>query len=550
MDREFKVTFEPFGQSVFVLTGTTLLEAAARAGFVLETPCGGAGKCGKCRVRIVSGKCAVYACETEILNPEAIGQGYRLACQCKVENDLTVEIPNSSLFESEQKILAGDLGEDFKQPPYAGQGKETKNIYGVAVDVGTTTIVGTLVNLRTGEELGVKGLINPQTVFGDDVLSRIRKCREERNGLKDLHDSVLSAVNSIIVELTCEAGIEKGSVGSAVFAGNTAMQEILCGIDPASLGEMPFTPAFKDPLRLIASDFGLEIKPEAEVYIFPQVGGFVGGDTVAGIAAVRIDKSSEPVLFVDIGTNGEIVLFNDGRLTAASAAAGPAFEGARIVNGMRAANGAIEKVLIDDNVHVNVIGNCKPSGICGSGLIDVAAELLRTGILDSTGRILNSDELPDNIPEDLSRRIIEKNDQPAFVLVDGTDTADGGPICVYQKDIRELQLANGAIRAGINILLKKESLKADDVGAVLLAGAFGNYIRRNNAKRIGLLPDMESGRIRFVGNAAFLGAKFALLSSSEREYAEQLMKKTRHQDLSGNPEFQEEFSSAMLFPSQ
>jgi uncharacterized 2Fe-2S/4Fe-4S cluster protein (DUF4445 family) len=265
------------------------------------------------------------------------------------------------------------------------------------------------------------------------------------------------------------------------------------------------------------------------------------------MAATRMAESAEPVLLVDVGTNGELVLAHNGSLIATSVAAGPAFEGARIVNGMRATGGAVEKVVIDGDVRINVIGNSPPAGICGTGLIDAVAALLRLGILDTTGRILAGAELPDDLPDALRRRVRETDGQHDFVLAE-TETATGEPLCLYQRDIREVQLANGAIRAGTRILLGMEGLEPEDLGSVLLAGAFGNFIRRNNARRIGMLPQIPTERIRFVGNTASFGAKRALLSGAEKAYAGRIVREVRHVDLSTNPEFQMEFSAAMMFP--
>jgi uncharacterized 2Fe-2S/4Fe-4S cluster protein (DUF4445 family) len=286
--------------------------------------------------------------------------------------------------------------------------------------------------------------------------------------------------------------------------------------------------------------------------VFPQIGSFVGGDTVAGMVASRLDRWGTPVLFVDIGTNGEIVLAWNGRLEAASAAAGPAFEGARIGQGMRATTGAIEKILVQDgDLLANVIGNVPPVGLCGTALIDCAAELLRHGIIDETGRILPPEEAPPAAPEGLRQRLVnDRNGDPCFQIATPEETASREPICLTQRDVRELQLATGAIRAAINILLRRAGVTPADLGAVLLAGAFGNFIRRSNARRIGLLPALPRDRIRFIGNAASLGAKLVLLARGERDYAEALRRQCEHVDLSLDPEFQAEFGQAMLFPSR
>ncbi len=611
MKREIKVVFEPSGRSVYVLPGTVLLEAAAEAGFIIQTPCGGSGTCGKCHVRVTAGDCPAGEVDMAALGAQKVADGYRLACQARVgTSNVTIEIPDRSLLQSQQKILTSDGGgtldilprvrkqyveltppsqddptsdierlqaavgrfsvhvsalralpttirkADFKVTAVivddeliaVEPGNTTDLCYGIAFDIGTTTIVGSLVNLRTGEDMAVAAKMNPQTSFGDDVVSRIQRCRTEPDGLSRLQSAVLKAVREIIEKLIQKTSVAPDTIYEIVFAGNTTMQEILCGIDPSPLGELPFVAAFTRSVNMRAADLKLNINPEANVYVFPQIGGFVGGDTVAGIVATRLDQTTVPSLLVDIGTNGEIVLAHQGRLVATSVAAGPAFEGARITNGMRATSGAIEKVIVNGDLRINVIGNARPSGICGSGLIDAVAEMLRLGVLDSTGRIVAPDELPAATPDPIRRRVLPHGDEFCFALAMGAETANGQPLCLYQKDVRELQLANAAIRAGINILLTAGGLTQADLQSILLAGAFGNFIRRRNARRIGMLPPIPCNRIRFVGNAASFGAKRALLSTAEKDYAEQIGRATEHLDLSLDPGFQMEFGEAMIMP--
>lgn len=542
MSKEFKVVFQPSGRRVFVLPGTTILEAAAQAGFILEAPCGGAGKCGKCVVRVTSGECPCTGHESEHLDASRIEQGYRLACHCKVNANLDIEVPETSLYEAGRKASMQDEGVSVGAPVEA-QG------LGIAFDIGTTTIVGTLTDLATGRELAVSGVINPQTAYGDDVISRIKKCRDEKDGLATLQSAVMKTVNTTIAKLLRDGGAQKKDVGRIAFAGNTAMQQILCGIDPSGLGEIPFKPAFIEPPDLTVSQLGVALDEGCSVYVFPQIGGFVGGDTVSGILATRIDLENDPMLLVDVGTNGEIVLAKGGEMIAASVAAGPAFEGARIVNGMRAAQGAIEKVVFEDgDLEFNIIGNSKAVGLCGTGVIDAVATLLSLGVIDMTGRVQSPEELPSTVPDAVKRRLVRRDGYHDVLLVDAGEAASRKPLYLYQRDVRELQLANAAIRAGINILLDISGLKADDLGAILMAGAFGNFIRRNNAVRIGMLPALPHEKIRFVGNAASLGAKRVVRNESERATALMLARSTRHIDLSLNPDFQEQFSVAMMFP--
>ncbi|MDO9541338.1 MAG: ASKHA domain-containing protein, partial [Kiritimatiellia bacterium] len=521
--QEHKIIFEPTGRQVYVLPESILLEAAAQAGLILQTPCGGTGKCGKCKVRIISGVCKPSATCLAVLGRENIENGFRLACQAKIGGDLTIEIPTESLFESQQQILvqgAGgrlhlqpavskfyiDLGPPDQQTALSDveriraavkpavfnnisitvirtlpaalrenkfkgtivmadheligfePGDTREKRYGVALDLGTTTLVGILVNLNDGADIAVEAEINPQTSYGDDIISRIRFCREDGNGLGQLQRVIVGAMNNIIDKLILEGKIARSDIYEIVIAGNTTMQQIACGINPSALGEMPFVPVFTDALELHASELGLDINPNGRVYIFPQIGGFVGGDTVAGLVASRLIDLDETTLFVDIGTNGEIVLKHKNKIMAASVAAGPAFEGARISCGMRATGGAIEKVLINDDVIFNVIGNTRPAGLCGSAMIDLVAELLRVGAIDRTGRILPPSELPAGLSNALRKRFVEKDDQVGFILAQKSETVSGQPLIITQRDIRELQLATAAIRAGINILLRMERL--------------------------------------------------------------------------------------------
>lgn len=606
--REVKVTFQPSGQSVYVLPGTSLLEAAGRAGIILQTPCGGRGTCGKCRVRIPDSEPG--EADRAALTDELIKDGYRLACQTAIQRPAAVEVPAESMFETSQRILVTDAetrGElkpgirktHFRLPPPTSKdaradqrrlldaigdvelpwplarglprflrrhgwegtavcagsrlialepGDTSRAALGVAFDIGTTTVVATLFDLLTGRQLAVVSKMNAQVAYGDDVVSRIRRVREDGLALTQLQEILLETVNDIIAQLCGRADRSSNHIYEVVIAGNATMQQILCGYDPSALGEVPFVQTFDRAQTVKAERLGLKSNEGAEVYVLPQLGGFVGGDTVGGMVAARVDRWGKPVLMVDIGTNGEIVLAHDGKLLAASAAAGPAFEGARITHGMRATAGAIEKVIVGQDILLNVIGNVKPAGLCGTALIDATAGLLRAGVLENTGRILSGDELPSALSAKVAQRVVVDGEHADVVLANAETTATGERICLFQKDVRELQLATGAIRAAINILLRQAGLEADDLGVVLLAGAFGNFIRRNNARRIGLLPQVPCSRIRFIGNAASLGAKLTLLSSDERAYAEDLRVRTQHVDLSLDPEFQMEFGMAMLFP--
>jgi uncharacterized 2Fe-2S/4Fe-4S cluster protein (DUF4445 family) len=418
------------------------------------------------------------------------------------------------------------------------------------VDAGTTTLVAMLLDLRNGEELAVAARLNPQTRLGDDVLSRILHTQEKPDGLASLQSAVAGAINEMVGELVDQAKIDRRRIYEMIISGNTTMQQLLCGIDPRWLGEVPFVPAVSGRILAPASALGIEIHPHGRAYVMPVIGGFVGGDTVSGILATGLVDLPGPSLLVDIGTNGEIVLWAHGKLAAASTAAGPAFEGARIQHGMRASAGAIEKVLIDGCLRINVIGGVRPVGLCGSALIDAAAELLRHGVLGSDGRLSSADKLPADVLPDLRWRVVADNGKPVFVLASADESGTGKAVLLTQRDFRELQLASGAIRAGITTLLRREGLVPADLENVLVAGGFGNFIRRKNAQRIGLLPhEIPRHRIRYQGNTSLAGARLAAISKTARQTAEQLARRTEHVDLASDPHFRWAFAESMIFPA-
>jgi len=615
-EQQLRVRFQPHGRAVFVLPGTTVLEAAARAGLTIDTPCGGEGTCGKCRVRITSGAGEPAPAEKKVFSGNELADGWRLACQTSVSAETVIQVPESSLFGSGHKILtetleAGaaeiipavrkvylelptpsladdapdlirlsrQLGEfdaglemirrlgrllrdnDFKGTAVLADkrlinfepGDTTELCYGAAFDVGTTTVVGALLDLCTGEELATAARMNPQISFGDDVLSRIKHSSSSAEAAEQMRRLITQAVNEMLAEMSAQADIPAGHIYELTFAGNTTMEHLLCGLEVAQLGQVPFVPAYGRGLAVGAGEAGIAIHDRGAVYVFPVIGGFVGGDTVAGLLATELAGREGAAMMVDIGTNGEIVLARDGQLSATSTAAGPAFEGARISCGMRAAPGAIEKIVLDGDVRFSVIGDSEPAGLCGSALVDLAAELLRCGIVTPTGRLLRPDELPQRLSPQLRRRVsVDSDNQTEFLIAGGES---GGPkpqprVALTQRDVREMQLAAGAIRAGISILLRQAGLASGDLECIFLAGGFGSFIRRSNAQRIGLLPGgIDHSRIHYVGNTSLNGAKWALLSTEARSRAEQLARQTRHVELSQDPQFQNEFAEAMIFPS-
>ena len=614
MEIQYKVTFEPEGRTVSVLGGTTILEAAAGVGFVIDTPCGGTGTCGKCRVQVTQGIGNPTEADQSVFSDVDLRQGWRLACQNIVLRDMVVHIPSTSLFSGDHQIVrestAGgpkevmpairkvyvelspptlqdakpdllrledplgpfktdlvmlrELPKRLRAQEFKGtavlsdhrlidfeRGDTTGRCFGVAFDIGTTTMVGALLDLCSGRELAVASGINPQVSFGDDVLSRINHSSSCAHCLDELRRVVIGEASRMIKDLCDEADVNPQQIYEVSFAGNTTMQHLLCGVDPTQLGCVPFAPAYARGLLLPARELEIPINPHGMAYIFPVIGGFVGGDTVAGMLATRIDTRDGPVLMVDIGTNGEIVLAHDGEIQAVSTAAGPAFEGARISCGMRGVRGAIEKVLLKEDLRIGVIGDVAPVGICGSGLIDLVAELLRHRIVSLDGRLPPSEELPPDVPPALAQRVQSDQDgHPVFVLAESGGGKLQKALTLSQRDIRELQLACGAIRAGTSILLRNAGLKVSDLKSVLIAGGFGSFIRRKQAQRIGLIPpEIDPQRIHYVGNVSLAGARWALLSMEGRKYGENLARRARHVELSMDLDFQDEFVKAMIFPN-
>ncbi len=421
------------------------------------------------------------------------------------------------------------------------------DVLGVAFDVGTTTVVGYLMDLETGEQLAVASRLNPQTRYGDDVVSRIGYASEHDEGLETLRQAIVEAMNAIIVEATEKAEVSAGDVLAVTVDGNTTMHHLFLGLNPEALAVSPYVPVSTKAQQLWAHDVGLVTHPNAGVWVLPNIAGWVGGDTVGVILATGIHEADEIALAIDIGTNGEMALGSKDRLITCSTAAGPAFEGAHLSCGMRAADGAIDAVSIDHAVAYHSIGTGAPRGVCGSGLVDLVAQMLSAGVIDATGMMQDGDSLRSNGHHVLADRITQVGRQRAFVLVSEEDGAGGRPVLATQRDVRELQLAKGAIRAGIETLIKELGISEADVSRVYLAGAFGNYVRPESAVAIGLIPRFTNAEIVPVGNAAGSGAKMTLVSRPAREMASEILDQVEYLELSGRPDFQDLFAEAMLF---
>jgi uncharacterized 2Fe-2S/4Fe-4S cluster protein (DUF4445 family) len=421
--------------------------------------------------------------------------------------------------------------------------------YGVAFDIGTTTVVGMLWDLNKVRLVDVIALTNPQSAYGADVISRITYSMIDADHLKLLMDKIRECLNKIITEFTLRHPVDPQNIKKATVVGNTTMSHLFLGMDPSSLARAPFEPAFHGPVEKTAAELGLLMDPSASVHLLPNIAGHVGSDIVGVLLASEIKKLPGSRIVIDIGTNGEIVLAHDGRMMVCSTAAGPAFEGARIYQGMRAASGSIESVRIENgDVSVKVIDNAEPIGICGSGLIDAVAQMLDAGLINYKGSILTEEQAAaGGMSPDLAKRLRKGENGNEFVLV---WKEHGEDMIITQKDIREVQLAKGAVYAGIVVLMQCLGVEIPQLEQIMLAGAFGSYINKRSILRIGMVPDVTENRITHIGNAAGVGACMALLSEDERQQATLQSNEAEHVELALHPDFEREYINAMYFPQQ
>ncbi len=413
---------------------------------------------------------------------------------------------------------------------------------GLAVDLGTTKIAAYLVDLSTGKTLATRGLMNPQISYGEDVIARITLADKDEGSASLLRELVAQELNRVASELCAEIEAKADHIVDAVIVGNTAMHHLFLGLPVRQLARAPYVPAVASPLDIRARDLGLKFSPGCYIHVPAVVAGFVGADHVAMLLATEIERCTGVALAIDIGTNTEVCLCDGGALTSASCASGPAFEGAHIKHGMRAASGVIERLrLVDDRVEYQTIGGGPPVGLCGSGIVDTMAQLTLAGVLDRNGRMHKHP------------RVRDVGGVREFVLVDEPDLHSGdsgdlrrGAITFTQRDVRQLQLAKGAMRAGIELLIESSGRKAEDIDSVIIAGAFGSYIDVASAIEIGLLPRLPLERFRQVGNAAGMGAKQALISRARRAEARALASRIGYLELAGHPRFSSVFAQAML----
>jgi len=551
------VSFTPGDKTAFVADGSNLLEVARKAGAFVFSPCNGSGTCGKCRVKIAALQHYNYKEDLhEHLSQTDRAEGWVLACKSIVHGDLRVELSHNK--DHELKILSeGQLfnvevdtwitkifdASIEKTIVKAGgillsvePGDTTQELYGVAVDIGTTTLVVALIDLREGHEIAVASSLNPQALHAQDVLSRI-KLGSKPEGLQLLHDELISELNRLIEEVAINAHIYVNNIYEAVFSGNTTMLHLATGTNPELLGKYPYTSILTCGKQIQASDIRLSINSLGQIYLPPIMSAYVGADITSGILSTNLANMPGITLFVDIGTNGEMVLAVNGQLTATSTAAGPAFEGMNITCGMRASRGAIEFVSLSyGNVEIRTISKAEPVGLCGSGLLDIVGELAANGGIDRNGRF-----------------------QTTYGSLDGTwkshfDSLDGKPIfrianSVYlsQKDIRQVQLAKAAVRAGIELMLRTNNLTVGQVDRVLIAGSFGFHLRSESLINLGLLPGEFKDRVEFVGNTSMSGARAFLLNQHLRSKLKKIVQQVYVFELANDPAFEKTFIQALLF---
>jgi len=600
-----RVDFEPVGKRIEVPAGTTVLQAAQQAGLLLTSVCGGLGSCGQCRVEVKAGEVSPPTDDERVMltGPE-LAQGQRLACSTRVESDVKVHVPATSLVSKQRLQLESNLGAPTPDPliwthdlqvepptlddprsdlarliaaipPPAGEtitappavarqvtsaarahnwqltallrSAEIVGVVpagsspvGLAVDLGTTKIAAVLVDLASGDALAVSGALNPQISYGEDVISRLTYAHRNPDGGHVLAAAVRQALDELLGELTAQAGVDRAQVADACIVGNTAMTHLLLELPVHQLALSPYVAATNAAVDVRAHELGLNGAAGATVHVLPCIGGFVGADHVAMVLASRLDDTDHIALGIDIGTNTEIALARPDRdhLTSVSCASGPAFEGAHISDGMRAAAGAIEAVtLTETGVTLRTVDDAPAIGLCGSGIIDAVAELRRWELINERGRF-----------DRTHPRVRQGEHGPEFLLVPAGQSGGERDVAITQADVNQIQLAKGAVRVGLEVLLDATSTAPEEVKEVVIAGAFGSFLKVQSALTIGLLPHLPNARYRQVGNAALVGAQWALVSRQARERAQRIAAQTDCVELTTYPRFSRRFAHAMLFP--
>jgi uncharacterized 2Fe-2S/4Fe-4S cluster protein (DUF4445 family) len=603
-----RLRFLPDGGEVRVPSGTPIFDAASWNGIAIDSTCGGHGTCKKCKVRIISGEVPVGTIDPRAFTTDELRDGWRLACRAGARSDLVIEVPplqtrpkaalvgvgrhvilrpaiqkrhlvlEEPTLEDQrsdlQRVLDAledlephtslellrTLGGVLRQSHFdvtavvrddelidVEPGDTTARRFAIAFDLGTTTVVATLLDLDSGQPAAVRSMLNRQQPYGADVITRVSATMMDDRALGALRDRAHETFAELTAEVLAEAAVDSQEVYEITVCGNVTMMQMALGIDPEPLSMAPFTVSTHSFPPVRASEFGVTVHPRASAYVFPSLGAYVGGDIVAGLLATGLTRDRRIRLFIDVGTNSEIALGSVDRVLATAAPAGPAFEAAQIKCGMRAADGAIEGIKIDgESLSLDVIGDVDAVGMCGSGLVDAVAELVHVGLLDHSGRFIPDEQALELHPA-LASRLTKIGEERVFVLHwRGEDPA--ASIYLSQRDVRELQFAKGSIATGWQILLRDMGIGVDDITQVLLAGSFGAYLSPLSAVRIGLVPRIALPRIVSAGNVAGEGAKIAALSLRERAEAESIVREVQYVELSGRADFNDLFIDQLSFP--
>lgn len=604
--------FEPSGTAVRVPPGVTLFDAASWNGIAIDSTCGGHGTCKKCRVRVVDGSVPTTPLDERAFRADELEDGWRLACRAEACGDVVVDVPPlvtrpkaATVGVGRQVILRPALQKryvELDEPTLSDQrsdlqrildaiddlelrvevgvlrrlpkvlrssrfrvtcvivddllidvepGDTTDRRHAIAFDLGTTTVVATLLDVGTGTPVAVRSMLNKQQPYGADVISRISATMLDPGALDRLRGLAADTLGELVAEVCEQGGVAPSEVYEIALAGNATMTQLALGIDPEPVGVAPFAVATRSYADMPASELGLELHPRARATVFPSIGAYVGGDIVAGLLATGMTRDRRLRLFIDVGTNCELALGSAERIVCTAAPAGPAFEAAQIRCGMRAADGAIEVVRIDDDdLRLDVIGGVEPVGVCGSGLVDAVAELVRVGLLDLTGRFVPNERAAEIAPQLARRLVVRPDSERVFVLHWRGEEGDlDRAVYLSQRDVRELQFAKASIATGWAILVEELGIDESEIQQVLLAGSFGSYLSPASAVRIGLVPKLPLPRIVSAGNVAGEGAKMALLSLPERHAANAMLDEVEYVELSDRPDFNDRFIEQLAFPA-
>lgn len=521
------------GRKIVCEAGDNLLKSLLDAGVFVDNPCNGKGICGKCKIKILSGDVSSMSeTEAKLLKPEETQAGIRLSCMVEVLGDVEVETLQK---ERKHEVLTKGYMPQFEKD-------EFEDGYGIVIDIGTTTVVTALIDLKTGKELANASMINAQKHYGLDVLTRITYEYEHPEcGIRELQEAIVNSMNAMIGEACQEASVSPDEIREIDVAANCTMMHMLLGVDARSIGKAPYKPEFVEAKELLASEIGIEAAKDTKLYCLPQVSAYIGADIVAGTYVCELQKEKGNVLFIDIGTNGEIVLVSNGRLLCCSCAAGPALEGMNISSGMRAAEGAVEDVKItEDGIKLTTIGNQEPVGICGSGILAVVKELLRTGIVKKTGVFIKKDRLKE---EDYRYPMIRMNGtKREFILHENPE------LLVTQGDVRQVQLAKGAILSGFVALLNKAGIRMEDLDKVMIAGQFGAHLPAESLVGTGILPQEVGDKLVYVGNSSKTGAYMTLMSRKVKREVEELAEQMEYMELAETENYERIFTESMIFP--